>query len=38
MIRYAARADGSLVASIAGAGGARERSWVFVRRREGTGD
>jgi hypothetical protein len=31
MIRYTARADGTLVASIAGAGGARERSWVFLR-------
>jgi Domain of unknown function (DUF6265) len=31
MIRYTARADGTLVASIAGGGGARERSWVFLR-------
>ena len=31
MIRYRARADGALVASIAGAGGKGERSWVFVR-------
>jgi hypothetical protein len=34
MIRYLARADGTLVASIAGTGGARERSWVFVRQRK----
>jgi len=33
MIRYVARADGTLVASIAGTGGARERSWIFVRQR-----
>jgi len=31
IIRYTARADGTLVASIAGTGGARERSWVFSR-------
>jgi hypothetical protein len=37
VIRYTARADGTLVASIAGTGGARERSWVFARQREGTG-
>ena len=32
-IRYAARDDGTLVASIAGAAGKGERSWVFVRQR-----
>jgi hypothetical protein len=37
MIRYTARADGTLVASIAGTGGARERSWVFVRQRPMSG-
>lgn len=31
MIRYVARADGSLVASIAGAAGKGERAWVFAR-------
>jgi hypothetical protein len=30
-IRYERRADGTIVASIAGAAGARERSWVFTR-------
>jgi uncharacterized protein DUF6265 len=32
-IRYERRADGTIVASIAGAGGERQMSWVFVRRR-----
>ena len=31
IIHYTARADGTLLASIAGAGGARARSWVFSR-------
>jgi hypothetical protein len=31
IIRYVARADGTLVASIAGTAGAGERSWVFAR-------
>jgi len=31
MIRYTARADGTLVASIAGTAGKGERSWVFLR-------
>lgn len=33
MIRYNARADGALVASVAGAAGQGERSWVFARTR-----
>jgi hypothetical protein len=35
MIRYEKRADGTIVASIAGAGGARGISWVFSRMASG---